>query len=143
MRPLARSRSRPRSSERRGERVSSKGEGKGWPRPSTPPPRDMSGTVRSRLHPDFQGEGGKQLEGAVREGETQREANQRATQTERENIHGGPTSSHHRKRRPVLSTQRTVSLKWTRLPPRRPLLLLAAVLAEAPAYVRTDFFQAA
>ena len=60
----------------------------------------MSGTVRSRLHPDFQGEGGKQLEGgrqlegAVRDGETQREANERATQTERENIHGEPTSSH-------------------------------------------------
>ena len=54
----------------------------------------MSGTAWSRLHPDFQGEGGKQLEGAVREGETQREANERATQTERENIHGEPTSSH-------------------------------------------------
>ena len=52
----------------------------------------MSGTVRSRLHPDFQGEGGKQLEGAVREGETQREANQRATQTEHENSHGEPAS---------------------------------------------------
>ena len=45
----------------------------------------MSGTVRSRLHPDFQGEGGKQLEGAVREGETQREVNQRATQKAPEN----------------------------------------------------------
>ena len=53
----------------------------------------MSGTVRSRLHPDFQGEGGKQLEGAVREGETQREANQRATQKEHENIQGEPESS--------------------------------------------------
>ena len=52
----------------------------------------MSGTVRSRLHPDFQGEGGKQLEGAVRE-DTHREANQRATQKERENTQGGPESS--------------------------------------------------
>ena len=52
----------------------------------------MSGTARSRPHPDFQGEGGKQLEGAVRE-DTQREANQRATQKERENTQGEPEIS--------------------------------------------------
>ena len=52
----------------------------------------MSGTAWSRLHPDFQGEGGKQLEGAVRE-DTQREANQRATQKERENTQGEPEIS--------------------------------------------------
>ena len=53
----------------------------------------MSGTVRSRLHPDFQGESGKQLEGAAREGDTQREANQRAAQGQQETIQGEPESS--------------------------------------------------